>query len=185
MQNAAAMRTRRAAKKRMGVAEPKYKIDVRIGESVRIVDGPFKNFEGKVQEVDDEALASHADERFCRALITAMGDGRVLRTANGTLRFMATAAAQAPAAGFDALKGSWVRPDGGYVITIKAIDAGKAKLGQKGRLVIRPSGTEPVIRVMAEGDDRDVVVVSSFTPVPRDNYLLPLPRAGRWREMVQ
>ncbi|MGE7417625.1 hypothetical protein, partial [Methylobacterium tarhaniae] len=24
--------------------------------------------------------------------------------------------------------------------------------------VIRPSGTEPVIRVMAEGDDRDLVV---------------------------
>jgi transcriptional antiterminator NusG len=41
-------------KKRMGVAEPKYKIDVKIGESVRIVDGPFKNFEGKIQEVDDE-----------------------------------------------------------------------------------------------------------------------------------
>jgi transcriptional antiterminator NusG len=38
----------------MGVAEPKYKIDVKVGESVRIVDGPFKNFEGKIQEVDDE-----------------------------------------------------------------------------------------------------------------------------------
>ena len=31
------------------------------------------------------------------------------------------------------------------------------KLGNHGRLVIRPSGTEPVIRVMAEGDDRDLV----------------------------
>ncbi len=39
----------------------------------------------------------------------------------------------------------------------KAIDAGKAKLGQSGRLVIRPSGTEPVIRVMAEGDDERLV----------------------------
>ncbi|MCA0399198.1 MAG: phosphoglucosamine mutase [Proteobacteria bacterium] len=33
----------------------------------------------------------------------------------------------------------------------------RAKLGNKGRLVIRPSGTEPVIRVMAEGDDRKLV----------------------------
>jgi phosphoglucosamine mutase len=40
---------------------------------------------------------------------------------------------------------------------VKAIDAGKAKLGQGGRLVIRPSGTEPVIRVMAEGDDEHLV----------------------------
>jgi phosphoglucosamine mutase len=41
---------------------------------------------------------------------------------------------------------------------IKAIDSGKAKLGAKGRIVIRPSGTEPVIRVMAEGDDQHLVV---------------------------
>jgi len=40
---------------------------------------------------------------------------------------------------------------------VKAIDAGKAKLGTTGRLVIRPSGTEPVIRVMAEGDDEHLV----------------------------
>ena len=38
-----------------------------------------------------------------------------------------------------------------------AIDAGLARLGQNGRLVIRPSGTEPVIRVMAEGDDERLV----------------------------
>ena len=39
----------------------------------------------------------------------------------------------------------------------RAIEGAKAKLGQSGRLVIRPSGTEPVIRVMAEGDDEDLV----------------------------
>ncbi|MEZ5899640.1 MAG: phosphoglucosamine mutase [Hyphomicrobium sp.] len=40
---------------------------------------------------------------------------------------------------------------------VKAIESAKQKLGDHGRLVIRPSGTEPVIRVMAEGDDEGVV----------------------------
>jgi phosphoglucosamine mutase len=40
---------------------------------------------------------------------------------------------------------------------IKAIEAGRELLGAAGRLVIRPSGTEPVIRVMGEGDNRDLV----------------------------
>lgn len=41
-------------KKRMGTAEPQYKIEVRVGDLVRISDGPFKDFEGKVAEVDEE-----------------------------------------------------------------------------------------------------------------------------------
>ena len=36
---------------------------------------------------------------------------------------------------------------------VDVIAAAEAELAGKGRLVIRPSGTEPVIRVMAEGDD--------------------------------
>jgi phosphoglucosamine mutase len=40
---------------------------------------------------------------------------------------------------------------------IAAIAAAQARLGAGGRLVIRPSGTEPVIRVMAEADDRELV----------------------------
>lgn len=40
--------------KRMGEAEPKFKVDVSIGDLVRITDGPFKEFEGKVNEVDEE-----------------------------------------------------------------------------------------------------------------------------------
>ena len=38
---------------RMGDDEPKYKIDVIEGDSVRIMDGPFKEFEGKISEVND------------------------------------------------------------------------------------------------------------------------------------
>ncbi len=40
-------------KKKMGEETTKYKMDVAIGDMVSIVDGPFKNFEGKVQEVDN------------------------------------------------------------------------------------------------------------------------------------
>jgi len=39
--------------KRMGLDEPKFKIDVSVGSPVRIVDGPFKNLEGKVTEIDE------------------------------------------------------------------------------------------------------------------------------------
>ena len=42
--------------------------------------------------------------------------------------------------------------------TVKAaIAAGEARLNGNGRLLIRKSGTEPVIRVMAEGDDKKLV----------------------------
>jgi phosphoglucosamine mutase len=37
------------------------------------------------------------------------------------------------------------------------VEAGRLRLGNGGRLVIRPSGTEPVIRVMAEGDDKTLI----------------------------
>jgi phosphoglucosamine mutase len=40
---------------------------------------------------------------------------------------------------------------------VTAIESARQRLGVNGRLVIRPSGTEPVIRVMGEGDDRDLV----------------------------
>ena len=39
----------------------------------------------------------------------------------------------------------------------EAIDHGNDTLANTGRLVIRPSGTEPLIRVMAEGDDHGLI----------------------------
>ena len=38
-----------------------------------------------------------------------------------------------------------------------AIESARSRLGESGRLVIRPSGTEPLIRVMAEADDPKLV----------------------------
>jgi transcriptional antiterminator NusG len=38
---------------RMGIKEPKYKMDVKINDIVRITDGPFKDFEGKISEIDE------------------------------------------------------------------------------------------------------------------------------------
>lgn len=40
--------------KRMGVEEPKFKIEVSIGDIVKITDGPFKDFDGRVSEIDME-----------------------------------------------------------------------------------------------------------------------------------
>lgn len=38
--------------KRMGLEQPKYKIDFSIGEVVNITDGPFKGFDGSINEID-------------------------------------------------------------------------------------------------------------------------------------
>ncbi len=38
-----------------------------------------------------------------------------------------------------------------------AVKDGEARLGETGRLLIRPSGTEPLIRVMAEGEDERLI----------------------------
>ncbi|OGZ48359.1 MAG: transcription termination/antitermination protein NusG [Candidatus Ryanbacteria bacterium RIFCSPHIGHO2_12_FULL_47_12b] len=39
---------------RMGETEPRHKINVIKGDNVRITDGPFKEMEGRVEEVDEE-----------------------------------------------------------------------------------------------------------------------------------
>ncbi len=40
--------------KRMGLEQPKHKMDFRIGEVVSIVDGPFKGFDGAINEIDPQ-----------------------------------------------------------------------------------------------------------------------------------
>ncbi len=43
----------KALQKRMGVEEPTFKIDVTVGAPVRITDGPFRGYEGKVGNIDE------------------------------------------------------------------------------------------------------------------------------------
>jgi len=43
----------KALQKRMGLEEPEYKIDFEVNAPVRITDGPFKGFEGKVSSIDE------------------------------------------------------------------------------------------------------------------------------------
>ncbi|HSW74745.1 MAG TPA: transcription termination/antitermination protein NusG [Candidatus Saccharimonadales bacterium] len=38
--------------KRMGLEQPKHKMDFRLGEVVSIIDGPFKGFDGAINEID-------------------------------------------------------------------------------------------------------------------------------------
>ena len=45
----------------------------------------------------------------------------------------------------------------GHPRVLAAVAAAEAELGAAGRLLLRPSGTEPVIRVMAEGEDEAMV----------------------------
>ena len=51
----------------------------------------------------------------------------------------------------------------------KAVAAGEAKLGETGRVLVRPSGTESLVRVMAEAADEALAaeVVADISAVVR------------------
>jgi len=39
---------------RMGKEESRFNVDLRVGDSVKVIDGPFKDYDGKVSEIDEE-----------------------------------------------------------------------------------------------------------------------------------
>jgi len=39
-------------KKRMGVEAPQHNLELKVGDAVKIIDGPFKDFDGKVSAID-------------------------------------------------------------------------------------------------------------------------------------
>ena len=38
---------------RMGAEETKFKVDVRVGDMVKIIDGPFKDYDAKISDIDE------------------------------------------------------------------------------------------------------------------------------------
>ena len=42
---------------------------------------------------------------------------------------------------------------------LKALNSFKLKLSNKGRILVRPSGTEPLIRVLVESEDENLIDV--------------------------
>ncbi|MDP2812470.1 MAG: transcription termination/antitermination protein NusG [bacterium] len=43
----------KALMQRMGKEEPEFKIDIAEGDMVKITDGPFKDYEGKISDIDE------------------------------------------------------------------------------------------------------------------------------------
>lgn len=41
-------------KKRMGQTEPKFKINFQVGDNVLVLDGPFANYDGIINKIDEE-----------------------------------------------------------------------------------------------------------------------------------
>jgi transcriptional antiterminator NusG len=56
----------KVVKRRMGEQEPKFKIDFMAGENVTIMDGPFTNYEGLIDKIDE-------DKGKLRVLISMFG----------------------------------------------------------------------------------------------------------------
>lgn len=56
----------KVVKRRMGEQEPKFKIDFLVGENVTIMDGPFTNYDGMIEKIDE-------DKGKLRVLISMFG----------------------------------------------------------------------------------------------------------------
>ncbi len=39
---------------RMGKEESRFNVDLRVGDTVKVTDGPFKDYDGKIAEIDEE-----------------------------------------------------------------------------------------------------------------------------------
>jgi phosphoglucosamine mutase len=85
-------------------------------------------------------------------LLTAIELVRSLRAAGSRLSELAARIPRLPQVVINsavARRDAW-REDGDFVA---AVERATERMGERGRVLVRPSGTEPKIRIMVEGDD--------------------------------
>ncbi len=83
-----------------------------------------------------------------QVLSALVGAGRSLAEFTGELELLPQVLVNVKVEGASSLQAAGVR---------EAIASAEAELAGRGRVLLRPSGTEPLVRVMVEGEDRDHV----------------------------
>ena len=89
-------------------------------------------------------------------LITALQVLAVMQRTGRPLSELAAGMSQFPQVLLNVKVRAPVDPNGDPAVR-SAVDSVEAELGGRGRVVLRASGTEPVIRIMVEGEDRQLV----------------------------
>ncbi|HJR68678.1 MAG TPA: phosphoglucosamine mutase [Gammaproteobacteria bacterium] len=89
-------------------------------------------------------------------LITALQVLAVMHRTGRPLSDLAAGMSQFPQVLLNVKVRAPVDPNGDPAVR-NAVDSVEAELGDRGRVVLRASGTEPVIRIMVEGEDRQLV----------------------------
>jgi phosphoglucosamine mutase len=89
-------------------------------------------------------------------LITALQVLAVMHRTGRPLSDLAAGMSQFPQVLLNVKVRAPVDPNGDPAVR-NAVDSVEAELGARGRVVLRASGTEPVIRIMVEGEDRQLV----------------------------
>jgi len=89
-------------------------------------------------------------------LITALQILAVMKRTGRSLKELAGGMVRLPQTMLNVKVAGHVQPDSDSDVRHAIMDV-EAKLGERGRVVLRASGTEPVVRIMVEGEDRDTV----------------------------
>jgi phosphoglucosamine mutase len=89
-------------------------------------------------------------------LITALQVLAIMRRTGKSLSTLVEGVVQLPQTMLNVRAERRVDVNGNAAIAA-AVSAAERKLGSRGRVVLRPSGTEPVVRVMVEGEDASAV----------------------------